>query len=92
MTKTELIGALVERAGLTKVQACDALKVFETSIVGALANGDDVTLPGFGKFGIRETAARTGRNPATGETVQVPAGRKPYFMPSKLFKEAVKSR
>ena len=73
MTKTDLINEIAAKAGLTKVQAKAALDGTLESISQALANDDKVQLIGFGTFSVVEKPARTGRNPRTKETIQIPA-------------------
>lgn len=90
MNKTELINAVAERSGLTKKAANDAVEAVLESITEALANGDKVTLVGFGTFEVRERAARKGVNPATGEPIDIPAGKVPAFKAGKALREAVK--
>ena len=89
MNKSELITAVAERAAIKRSEAADALKAFEIVLKEVLSAGGKVTLPGFGTFKVRETAARTGRNPKTGEPVEIPARRKVKFMPSQHLKELV---
>lgn len=91
MNKTELINAVAEQAELSKKDAGKAVDaVFET-ITEALANGDKVQLIGFGNFEVRERAARKGRNPQTGEEIEIAASKVPAFKPGKALKEAVKN-
>lgn len=90
MNKTELVNAVAERSGLTKKVAGDAVEAVLDSITAALANGEKVTLVGFGTFEVRERAARKGVNPATGETIEIPAGKVPAFKAGKSLREAVK--
>ena len=73
MTKTDLTNEIAAKAGLTKVQAKAALDATLESISQALANDDKVQLIGFGTFAVVEKPARTGRNPRTKETIQIPA-------------------
>ncbi len=73
MNKTELVSAIAEKAGLTKVQAKEALDATLASIGEALANNDKVALLGFGTFGVAEKGARTGINPRTKESIVIPA-------------------
>lgn len=87
MNKSELITAVAERADIKRSEAADALKAFEIVLKEVLGAGGKVTLPGFGTFKVRETAARAGRNPATGEEVEIPARRKVKFTPSQQLKD-----
>ena len=90
MNKTELINAVAETAGLTKKDATKAVEaVFET-IQSALAKGDKVQLIGFGNFEVRERAARKGRNPQSGEEIEIAASKVPAFKAGKALKDAVK--
>ena len=89
MNKSELINHIATSAGLTKAQATAALQAFETSVIDTLANGGEVTLIGFGTFKVTDRAARTGRNPKTGEEIQISASKVPTFKAGKALKEAV---
>ena len=73
MNKTELVNAIAEKSGLTKVDAKNALDATLTSIADALKNDDKVALVGFGTFSVTEKAARTGINPRTKEKIEIPA-------------------
>lgn len=73
MNKTELVNAIAEKAGLTKVDAKNALDATLTSIADTLKNDDKVALVGFGTFSVTEKAARTGINPRTKEKIEIPA-------------------
>jgi len=75
---------------LKKKEAVAAVDTVFDTIVNALSKGDDVTIPGFGKFRVARRAARMGRNPMTGESIQIKASVKPKFRAGKLLKEAVK--
>jgi len=90
MNKTELIANISERAGLSKADAQRALDSTLESITEALKGGDTVSLVGFGTFSVRERAARAGRNPATGETIQIKASKTPAFKAGKGFKDAIR--
>lgn len=89
MNKTELIDAVADATGLGKSEATKATEAVLDSIVSTLAKGDQVSLIGFGTFNVRERAARTGRNPQTGETIQIKASKSPGFKAGKAFKDAV---
>ena len=89
MNKAELIDAVAEETNLSKADAERATKAVLDSIIGELGKGGQVTLPGFGTFSVRERAARTGRNPQTGETMQIKASKSPGFKAGKAFKDAV---
>ena len=89
MNKQELIDAVASEAGTSKIAAEETIKaVFET-ISKAVAAGDAVQLIGFGSFGTGERAARTGRNPQTGETIEIAAAKTVKFTAGKAFKDAV---
>jgi len=89
MTKEELVAKAAQDAGVSKTQAANVLKSILNSIESALAKGDKVSLVGFGTFSVAKRAARTGRNPATGQTIQIPAANVPKFKPGKKLKDAV---
>jgi DNA-binding protein HU-beta len=90
MNKNGLVEAVNAVLGSTKVQAEEVVNtVFET-IVKTLKSGDEVAVAGFGKFSIKQTKARDARNPKTGETVKVPAMKKPKFSAAKALKDTVK--
>ncbi|AMC15937.1 HU family DNA-binding protein [Acinetobacter baumannii] len=89
MNKSELIKHIASTASLTQAQATAALNAFESGITKALATGEDVALIGFGTFTVKERAARTGRNPKTGEEIQIAAAKAPTFKAGKGLKEAV---
>ncbi len=88
MNKGELISA-VAASGLTKKDAEAAINAVFGAITDALAKGDSVQLVGFGTFGVKERAAREGRNPRTGETVSIAASKAPYFKAGKGLKDKV---
>jgi DNA-binding protein HU-beta len=89
LNKAELIGSVAEKAGMPKKDAEKAVSAVFAAIEEALANGDKVQLVGFGTFEVRERAARTGRNPQTGEEIQIAATRVPAFRAGKALKGAV---
>ncbi|NCU16375.1 HU family DNA-binding protein [Pallidibacillus pasinlerensis] len=90
MNKTELIEAVANATELTKKDASKAVDAVFDTILNALANGEKVQLIGFGNFEVRDRAARKGRNPQTGEEIEIPASKVPAFKPGKALKEAVK--
>ncbi len=90
MNKSDLIAKISADAGINKVQATAALQAVERGVMDALANGEDVSMTGFGTFSVKETAARAGRNPKTGEPIEIAAGKKPVFKAGQAFKNAVK--
>jgi DNA-binding protein HU-beta len=89
MNKAELIEAIAESADLNKASATRALEAMIDSITKTLQNGGTVTVSGFGTFSVRERAAREGRNPRTGETIQIAASKAPGFKAGKAFKDAL---
>lgn len=89
MNKTELIDAVADSADLSKADATRAVDAVVDNITETLRKGDSVALVGFGTFEVRERAARTGRNPQTGETIQIKASKAPAFKAGKAFKDAV---
>ena len=89
MNKTELIAAVAEKAGLSKKDAERALNATIDAITASLVAGDKVQVSGFGIFEAKKREARTGRNPRTKETIQIPATRTPAFKASKTLKDAV---
>lgn len=90
MNKTELRDAVAQAAGLSGADADKALNAVLETITSTLASGDSVTIPGFGTFETRERSARTGRNPQTGEEMEIPASTTPAFKPGAHLKQAVK--
>jgi DNA-binding protein HU-alpha len=89
MTKSQLVEKLAEAADLNKQQANQVLESLVDIVVTSVKAGDPVKIPGLGTFKKRETKARTGRNPQTGEEIQIPARTKAAFTVAKSFKEAV---
>ena len=89
MNKAELIDAVAEAADISKSSATRALDGALDAISNALKSGDQVTLVGFGTFSVRARAARTGRNPRTGEPIQIAASNAPGFKAGKALKDAV---
>ncbi len=92
MTKDELVEKMAEEAGITKVQAGTAVKSMFDGIVNSLQQGNKVSFSGFGTFDVSDRKARTGRNPQTGEAIQIAASKVPKFKAGKAFKEAIKGR
>lgn len=90
MNKTELVEAISASADIPKTVASRALNATLEAIEGALKDGDSVSLIGFGTFAVKERSARTGRNPSTGETIEIAAAKVPSFKAGKGLKEAVK--
>jgi len=91
VNKSELIDAIAAAADLPKASAGRALDAVVDSITDALKKGDQVALVGFGTFAVKHRAARAGRNPQTGETIQIKAANVPGFKAGKALKEAVNS-
>jgi DNA-binding protein HU-beta len=89
MNKNELIAAVADKAGLTKVQASDALEATLELIARTLSRGDEIRLLGFGNFVVANRKATTARNPQTGAVINVPASKAPKFKPGKALKDAV---
>lgn len=89
MNKHELISAIAQNAELSKKDAESALAATINAISKALAEGDKVQLVGFGTFELRERAARTGKNPRTGEIIEIAASRVPAFKAGKALKDIV---
>lgn len=89
MRKPELAAAIAEKADLTKEKANAVLNAILDEITGALGNKDSVTLVGFGTFVGRHRGARTGKNPQTGEPVQIRASNTVAFKPGKFLKDSV---
>ena len=89
MNKSELVDAVASAAELSKASASKAVDAFVDAITGSLKGGDQVTLVGFGTFSVKERAARTGRNPRTGEEIKISAAKVPAFKPGKGLKDAV---
>jgi DNA-binding protein HU-beta len=91
MNKSELVEAIATRTGSSKVAAQEHLDAVLEAISDAIAKGDTVQLVGFGSFGVADRAARTGRNPKTGEEIEIEASRTPKFSAGKALKERVNS-
>ena len=89
VNKSELIDAVAAAADLPKAAAGRALDAMIDTIGGALREGDQVVLVGFGTFAVKERAARTGRNPQTGEPIEIKAAKIPGFKAGKALKDAV---
>ena len=89
MNKTELIAAVAEKTGASKKDSEKLVSAVFESISDALIAGDKVSLVGFGAFEVKERPARTGRNPRTKETIEIPASRAAAFKPGKVLKDAI---
>ena len=89
MNKSELIEAVAQNADLSKASAARAVDAMVDAVTNALKESDSVSLVGFGTFSVRERAARSGRNPRTGATINIPATKVPSFKAGKALKDAV---
>lgn len=89
MNKKELVKAYSEKLGTTQKAAGEQLDALLEVITGALKEGNEVKISGFGTFSVSERAARTGRNPMTGETIQIAASKSPKFKAAKALKDTV---
>lgn len=89
MNKADLIAQVAEEAGLTKVQAENAINSFTGAITNSLSDGESVTLIGFGTFSVSDRPARTGRNPQTGAELKIAAKKVPKFSAGKALKDSV---
>mgnify|MGYP001806038805 CR=1 FL=1 len=90
MNKSDLVDAVAAESGLTKADAAKAVDALFDAITGALKQGEEVRLVGFGTFAVSERAARTGKNPRTGEEITIEASKQPKFKPGKGLKDALK--
>lgn len=91
MNKAELIASMAEKAEMSKKDAEKALAAFTNVVAEELKRGEKVQLVGFGIFEVAKRAARTGRNPQTGESIQIAASKSPKFKAGKALKDAVKA-
>src|SRR5688572_24378416 len=89
MNKSQLTERVAEASGLSKTDASTALDAVLDTIADALVSGDSVTLPGFGTFEVRDRAARSGRNPQTGEALEIAASKAPAFKAGAVLKRSV---
>ncbi len=89
MNKNDLVDAVAERTGLAKSDAARAVEAVLGTVTETLRKGDQVALSGFGTFVAKARAARTGRNPRTGESIAIPASRVPAFKAGKALKDAL---
>lgn len=89
MNKQELVDSVAKKTGLPKTKAQDAVQAMIETIKASLKKGDEVRLVGFGTFSVAQRAATTGRNPRTGEKINIPASKQPKFKAGKELKEAV---
>ncbi len=91
MNQRDLADVVAYETGTSRSRAMASVNVVFETIAGALREGADVRITGFGGFEIRQRKARTGRNPRTGETVEIPATRSPVFRPAKALKDRINS-
>ena len=89
MTKAEIVRLLVNKSGLPRKDAIEAVEVFLASIKESLATGKKVSLVGFGTFLVKSKNSRNGRNPRTGDLIQIPDKKVAIFKPGKAFRESV---
>lgn len=89
MNKTELVSAIAEKSGLSKTDSEKALNALTDAVTSELKNGGKVQLVGFGTFEVSERAARTGKNPQTGEPLEIAACKAPKFKAGKALKDAL---
>lgn len=89
MNKTELVAAIAEKAGIAKKDADKALGAFVEAVTAELKNDGKVQLIGFGTFEVRARAARTGKNPRTGEKITIKASKNPVFKAGKALKDTI---
>lgn len=89
MNKNELIDAVAEGADISKASAARAVDTMIEKITKALQKGEQVVIVGFGTFAVKQRAARKGRNPQTGQTIDIPASKNPGFKAGKALKDAV---
>ena len=92
MNKSELVENIAKKTGLSLKDANASVSAFMGIIKESLGNGDPVVLVGFGSFVVRDRAARTGHNPRTGETLNIPAVKVPAFRPGKSLKDALNQK
>lgn len=90
-TINDIAAKVAEENGLTKAQAKSAVEAVFKAVTDAAIVGEETSIPGFGKFKVKETAEREGRNPATGATVTIAASKKLAFTPAKAVKDALKA-
>ena len=89
MNKNDLVAAVSNSTGLSKTDSANAVDSMLDSITGALKGGNEVRLVGFGTFSVAHRQASEGRNPRTGERIQIPASKQPKFKAGKVLKDAV---
>ena len=89
MNKSELMNHIADEHSITKIEAEKVIDRFTSSIISALSKGKEISLMGFGSFSVSKVAARAGRNPRTGETIQIAAYNQPRFKVGQKLKNAV---
>ena len=89
MTRTELIACMAKDTGISKSKAADFLQALSDIVAKEVQSGGSVTITGFGTFSLKETAARQGHKPGTGETIEISAGRTVKFTPGKALKDTL---
>ena len=89
MNKAELIATMAETSGVSKKDTEQVLNAFIATVQKTLKQDGKVQIPGFGSFEVRERAARSGRNPLTGEAIEIAAAKVPAFKPGKALKDAI---
>ena len=89
MNKNDLVAAVAANTGISKTEGAHAVDAMLDSIAGALKSGDEVRLTGFGTFSVSQRKASEGRNPRTGEVIQIPASKQPKFKAGKTLKQAL---
>ena len=89
--KAQFAQKMADRLGVSKKQAAEWIDVFTDEVTNVMRSGEKLNLTGFGIFKVADRKAREGRNPRTGETIQIKASKKPRFTPGKLLKEAIMS-
>ena len=89
MNKSDIVDSIAESSSLTKVQVTEVVDGLLEKITGSLKDGDTVSFAGFGIFSVTDRAARTARNPRTGEAIDVPACKAPKFKPGKSLKDSI---
>jgi DNA-binding protein HU-beta len=92
VNKTELINAIAKDSGLSRTDSARSLDSLITTVQKTLKKGDDVAITGFGKFSVTKRAARSGRNPATGEAIKIKASKAPKFTAGQTLKTAVANK
>lgn len=92
VNSSELAAKIAETNDISKVQAKDLIEAFLKEVIAEAATGAEITLPGFGKFKVKETPEREGRNPGNGEKIKIAASRKLTFAPAKAVKDALNNK